>query len=78
MLPASQVRSRFGPSVTVVSRQPVDADLSDADTSAVRAKTEATLDIHRKGTMDQRRQALTRLLDEPTLVPAQYTERRSA
>jgi hypothetical protein len=40
------------------------ADLSDADTSAVGAKTEATLDIHRKSTMDQRRRALTRLLDE--------------
>jgi hypothetical protein len=41
-----------------------DADFSDADTSAVCAKTEATLDVHRKGTMHQRRRALTRLLDE--------------
>jgi hypothetical protein len=41
-----------------------DADLSDADTSAVGAKTEATLEIYRKGTMEQRRRALTRLLDE--------------
>jgi hypothetical protein len=40
-----------------------DVDLSDADTSAVGAKTDATLDIYRKGTMEQRR-ALTRLLDE--------------
>jgi hypothetical protein len=40
------------------------ADLSDADTSAVGAKTDATLDIYRKGTMEQRRRALTRLLDE--------------
>ena len=41
-----------------------DADLSDADVSAVGAKTEATLEIYRKGTMEQRRRALTRLLDE--------------
>jgi hypothetical protein len=41
-----------------------DADLSDADVSAVGAKTEATLDIYRKGTMEQRRRALTRLLDQ--------------
>jgi hypothetical protein len=40
-----------------------DADLSDADTSAVAAKTEA-IDIHRKSTLDPRRRALTRLLDE--------------
>jgi hypothetical protein len=40
-----------------------DADLSDADTSAVGAKTEA-IDIHRKSTLDPRRRALTRLLDE--------------
>jgi hypothetical protein len=41
-----------------------DADLSDADVSAVGAKTDATLDIYRKGTMEQRQRALTRLLDE--------------
>jgi len=41
-----------------------DADLSDADVNAVGAKTDATLDIYRKGTMDQRRRALTRLLEE--------------
>lgn len=41
-----------------------DADLSDADVSAVGAKTDATLDIYRKGTMEQRRRALTRLLEE--------------
>jgi hypothetical protein len=40
-----------------------DADLSDA---AVGAKTEATLDIYRRGTMEQRRRALTRLLDQRT------------
>jgi len=39
-------------------------DLSDADLNAVGAKTDATLDIYRKGTMEQRRRALTRLLDE--------------
>jgi integrase len=38
-----------------------DADLSDAD---VNAKTDASLDIYRKGTMDQRRRALTRLLEQ--------------
>jgi len=36
----------------------------DADLSAVGAKTDATLDIYRKGTMEQRRRALTRLLDQ--------------
>jgi len=41
-----------------------DADLSDADLNAVGAKTDATLDIYRKGTMEQRRRVLTRLLDE--------------
>jgi len=41
-----------------------DADLSDADVNAVGAKTEATLDIYRRGTMEQRRRALTRLLDQ--------------
>jgi hypothetical protein len=34
-----------------------DADLSDADVSAVGAKTDATLDIYRKSTMQQRRRA---------------------
>jgi hypothetical protein len=34
---------------------------TDADLNAVGAKTEATLDIYRKGTLDQRRRALTRL-----------------
>jgi len=41
-----------------------DADRSDADLSAVGAKTDATLDIYCKGTMEQRRRALTRLLDQ--------------
>jgi hypothetical protein len=41
-----------------------DADLSDADLNAVGAKTDATIDIYRKGTMEQRRRALTRLLDQ--------------
>jgi integrase len=41
-----------------------DADLSDADVNAVGAKTDATLDIYRKGTMEQRQRALTRLLDK--------------
>lgn len=41
-----------------------DADLSDTDVSAVGAKTDATSDINRKGTMKQRRRALTRLLEE--------------
>lgn len=45
-----------------------DADLSDADVSAVGAKTDATLDIYRKGTMEQRQRALTRLLDQRTQV----------
>jgi hypothetical protein len=43
-----------------------DADLSDADVNAVGAKAEATLDIYRKGAMEQRRRALTRLLDQRT------------
>jgi hypothetical protein len=41
-----------------------DADLSDADLNAVGAKTDATIDIYRKGTIEQRRRALTRLLDQ--------------
>jgi hypothetical protein len=41
-----------------------EADLSDADINAVGAKTDATLDIYRKGTLEQRRRALTRLLDQ--------------
>jgi hypothetical protein len=41
-----------------------DADLSDADLNAVGAKTDATIDIYRKGTMEQRRRALTRLLEQ--------------
>jgi hypothetical protein len=41
-----------------------DADLSDADLSAIGAKTDATLDLYRKGTMLQRQRALTRLLDQ--------------
>jgi hypothetical protein len=41
-----------------------DADLSDADLNAVGAKTGATLDIYRQSTMEQRRRALTRLLDQ--------------
>jgi hypothetical protein len=41
-----------------------DADLSDADTSAVGGKTDEILDIYPKGAMEQRRRALTRLLDE--------------
>jgi hypothetical protein len=41
-----------------------DADLSDSDLNAVGAKTGATIDIYRKGTAEQRRRALTRLLDE--------------
>jgi hypothetical protein len=40
--------------------------LSDADVNAVGAKTEATLDIYRRGTMAQRRTALTRSLDQRT------------
>ena len=43
-----------------------DADLSDANVNAVGAKTEATLDIYRKRAMEQRRRALTRLLDQRT------------
>jgi hypothetical protein len=42
------------------------ADLSDADVNAVGAKTDATLDIYRKGTIEQRRRALTRLLNQRT------------
>jgi hypothetical protein len=34
------------------------SSLSDADVNAVGAKTEATLDIYRKGTMEQRRRAV--------------------
>jgi hypothetical protein len=41
-----------------------DANLSDADVNAVGAKTDATIDFYRKGTMEQRRRALTLLLDE--------------
>jgi hypothetical protein len=41
-----------------------DADLSDADLNAIGAKTDATLDLYRKGTMLQRQRALTRLLDQ--------------
>jgi hypothetical protein len=41
-----------------------EADLSDADLNALGAKTDATLDLYRKGTMEQRRRALTRLLDQ--------------
>src|SRR5215467_6774145 len=41
-----------------------DADLSDADLNAIGAKTDATIDIYRKGTMAQRRRALTKLLGQ--------------
>jgi integrase len=41
-----------------------DADLSDADLNAVGAKTDATIDLYRKGTMEQRQRALTKLLDQ--------------
>jgi hypothetical protein len=53
-----------------------DADLSDADVNAVGAKTEATLDIYRKGTMEQRRRALTRLLDQRTQAASGSKETR--
>jgi hypothetical protein len=41
-----------------------DADLSDADLNAVGAKTDASIDIYRKGTIGQRRRALTLLLEQ--------------
>ena len=41
-----------------------DADLSNADVNAVAAKTEASIDIYRRGTIDQRRRAFMRLLDQ--------------
>jgi hypothetical protein len=40
-----------------------DAGLSDADISAVGAKTE-TIDLWRRGTMEQRRRALSRRLEQ--------------
>jgi hypothetical protein len=40
-----------------------DAGLSDADISAVGAKTE-TIELWRRGTMEQRRRALSRLLEQ--------------
>jgi hypothetical protein len=41
-----------------------DADLSDADVNAVGAKTDATLNVYRKGTLQQKQRALKRMLDQ--------------
>jgi hypothetical protein len=54
-----------------------DADLSDADVNAVGAKTEATLDIYRKGAMEQRRRALARLLDQRMRGASEWSQARN-
>lgn len=41
-----------------------DADLSDADLNVIATKTDATIDLYRKGTMLQRQRALTRMLEQ--------------